>query len=102
MTKHHPASLALLAVLLSACGPADSAAPQPAASAPADQTQRVPANSSAAAPSATPPASPSDQNVNPAGAAMLEFHKQIEAYLKVHNEAESKVPNLKRTDDPKE
>ena len=42
------------------------------------------------------------QAVNAQGAATLEFKKRIEAYLKIHNEAEGKVPNLKRTDDPKE
>ena len=36
------------------------------------------------------------------GAAILEFHKHLEAYMKMHNEAEGKVPNLKRTDDPME
>ena len=36
------------------------------------------------------------------GAAILAFHKHLEAYMKVHNEAEGKVPNLKRTDDPVE
>ena len=102
MTKYHSASLALSAVLLTACGPADSAAPRELASAPAAQSQPARSNSSAAAPATTPPASPSDQNVNPAGSAMLAFQKHIEAYLKIHNEAESRVPNLKRTDDPKE
>ena len=42
------------------------------------------------------------QPVNPMGAATLEFQKRIQAYMKIHNEAEGKVPNLKRTDDPKE
>lgn len=42
------------------------------------------------------------QAVNAQGAATLEFHKRIQAYLKIHNEAESKVPNLKSTDDPKQ
>ena len=41
-------------------------------------------------------------SVNAQGAATLEFQKRIDAYLKIHNEAEGKVPNLKRTDDPKE
>ena len=35
-------------------------------------------------------------------AATLQFHNQIKEYLKVHNQAETKVPNLKRTDDAKE
>jgi hypothetical protein len=40
--------------------------------------------------------------VNPQGSAALEFHKRIDAYLKIHNDAERKVPNLKNTDDPKQ
>jgi hypothetical protein len=40
--------------------------------------------------------------VNPQGAAALEFHKRIEAYVKVHNDADAKVPSLKNTDDPKQ
>jgi hypothetical protein len=40
--------------------------------------------------------------VNPQAAATAEFQKRIQDYLKVHNEAESKVPKLKSTDDPKE
>lgn len=42
------------------------------------------------------------QPVNPLGSATLEFQKRIQAYMKIHNEAEGKVPNLKRTDDPLE
>jgi hypothetical protein len=45
---------------------------------------------------------PDGQPVNAQGAATLEFQKRIQAYMKVHNEAEGKVPNLKRTDDPVE
>jgi hypothetical protein len=99
MTKYHSASLALLAILLTACGRVDSAEPRALTGETPDQAQRVPANKSAAATPATPSADP---QVNPAGMAMLDFQKGIEAYLKIHNEAESKVPNLKRTDDPKE
>jgi hypothetical protein len=40
--------------------------------------------------------------VNRQAAATAEFQKRIQAYLKTHNEAETKVPNLKSTDDPKE
>ncbi|MDP2321660.1 MAG: hypothetical protein Q8O42_20255 [Acidobacteriota bacterium] len=39
---------------------------------------------------------------NPQGAATLEFQSRIKAYLKIHNQAEGTVPNLKRTDDPQE
>lgn len=40
--------------------------------------------------------------VNPQGAAALEFHKRIDAYVKIHNDADGKVPSLKTTDDPKQ
>lgn len=42
------------------------------------------------------------QPVNAMGVETLEFQKRVEGYMKVHNEAEAKVPNLKRTDDPVE
>ena len=42
------------------------------------------------------------QPVNAMGAATLEFQKRVQAYMTIHNEAEAKVPNLKRTDDPVE
>ena len=38
--------------------------------------------------------------MNAQGAATLEFQKRIQAYLKIHNQAETKVPNLRSTDDP--
>lgn len=43
---------------------------------------------------------PGQQPVNPAGAAALEFHKAIEAYVAIHNAAEGKVPALGNTTDP--
>jgi len=98
MTKLLPASLALVSMLALACGKTDSA--QPGAAGPAEAKP--------GAPSATnPPGSPptvdaSGQPINAQGAATLEFKKRVDAYLKIHNEAEGKVPNLKRTDDPKE
>lgn len=89
MTKlYSAASIALFAILLTACGKADTAEPRTLAGTAADQAK---------------PALPStDPGVNAQGAATLEFKKRIDAYLKIHNEAEGKVPNLKRTDDPKE
>ena len=39
---------------------------------------------------------------NAQAAATVEFQNRIKAYLKVHNEARTRVPALKRTDDPKE
>ncbi len=38
----------------------------------------------------------------PQAAATVEFQNRIKAYLKIHNDAEAKVPNLRSTDDPKE
>jgi hypothetical protein len=45
---------------------------------------------------------PHRPGTNAQGAATLEFQNRIKAYLKIHNQAEGKVPNLKRTDDPQE
>ena len=76
-----------------------SAEPRALTGGAADQAQRAPANTSAAAPAAAPTAG-GQPAVNAQGSATLEFQKRIQAYLKVHNEAETKVPNLKSTDDP--
>lgn len=40
--------------------------------------------------------------VNPQAAATAEYQKRINEYVKIHNQAEATVPNLKSTDDPKE
>jgi hypothetical protein len=48
----------------------------------------------------TKPAAAQPGQVNPTGAAMLEFKERVDAYVKVHNEAESKVPKLTETNDP--
>lgn len=88
MTKLCSASLALSTIFLIGCGSMESADP--------------PANNSAAAPIAAASASTSDAQLaaNAQGSATLEFQKRIQAYLKTHNEAENRVPNLKSTDDP--
>ncbi|HET9705367.1 MAG TPA: hypothetical protein VFP85_15095 [Vicinamibacterales bacterium] len=106
MTKHHSATLAVLALLLAACNQVETSPPGAVASAkadplppPVDQKPLVkPGN-----------VSPSDtlvgadgQPVNQLGAATLEFHKRVQAYVKIHKEADGKVPSLKRTDDPVE
>jgi hypothetical protein len=101
-----PASIGLLAiVLLTGCNKADTAEPRALSgdTAAADQAQRAPGNKSAA-PVATPaPATTTAADgVNPQGAAALEFKKRIAAYMKIHNDADGKVPSLKKTDDPKE
>jgi hypothetical protein len=79
---------------------------KPAPAAPAAETSKpvVPAEPQAPgvpAPSAISAATPfGEAAVNAQGSATLEFQNRIKAYLKVHNEAETKVPNLKNTDDP--
>lgn len=97
MTKLLSASLALLGLLLVGCGTADSAAPQPAAGTPAEQAKLPDSKPQ-------PPNSPTSEAqaaVDPeAAAALAEFQKRIASYMKIHNEAETKVPNLKQTDDP--
>lgn len=95
MTKLLPASIALAALCTFACNKVDSAQPRELAGTP-DQSQRAPGNTPA------PAVTPDGQPVNAQGAATVEFHKRIDAYLKIHNDAEGKVPNLKRTDDPQE
>jgi hypothetical protein len=96
MTRFHSASFAVIAILAVGCGNADTAVPR-AASGPATE----PTTAANGTPSTVPTAS-TGQNVNAQGAATLEFQKRIQAYMKIHNEAEGKVPNLKKTDDPNE
>ena len=103
MTKLLSASIALVAILAAACGRVDTAEPR-ALTGPADQAKSDPQNKTPQAlpPANTPTVTADGQPVNAQGAATLEFKKRIDAYVKIHNEAESKVPSLKRTDDPKE
>ena len=93
MTKLLSASISLIAVFTLACGPSESET-RVAAGTPGNAT------TPAVAPMNTP--ATNEQPVNNQGVAALEFRKRIDAYIKTHNEAEGKVPNLKRTDDPKE
>jgi len=101
MTKPCSALIVLLVATGVACDRANTAEPaaavDTAAAAPQKPVAELPGNSTAAA-SVTPDGQP----VNAVGAATLEFQKRVQAYMKVHNEAEGKVPNLKRTDDPVE
>jgi hypothetical protein len=103
-----------LAVLVGGCGREDSTA-QPAAAVgdagapaagegpkPAAPLQSVPPVGSPPPPPAASAAPDGQPGTNAQGAATLEFHNRIKEYLRIHNQAESKVPNLKRTDDPKE
>jgi len=90
--------MALSTFLLIGCG-VDHAEPRAVAGATADAHGSV---------NSTPSALPTEQvtpagaqpAVNAQGAATLEFQKRIQAYLKIHNDAEAKVPNLKNTSDP--
>jgi hypothetical protein len=103
MMKKFPASIALATIFTIACGRVDSA-PSSAETGAPDQAQRAAGNATAPAlaPVNNPTVNADGQPVNAQGAATLEFKKRIDEYMKVHNEAESKVPSLKKTDDPKE
>ena len=99
MTKLRSAFLMLFALTLVACNRVNTAETQALA-------DGAPANKTPAELALTPVNNPTvtadGQPVNSQGAATLEFQKRIQAYMKIHNEAEGKVPNLKRTDDPVE
>ena len=98
MTIFRSALLVLLASIAVAC----TESPETKAAQDTVDAQRA-TNQSAPTPLPATTATVADgQPVNAFGAAILAFHKHLEAYMKVHNEAESKVPNLKRTDDPVE
>jgi hypothetical protein len=99
MTILRSASIALSLALLVACDTGSTATPRELAAVPDDQAKTKPANATAPAPAA---AAGNEPAVNAQGAATLEFQKRIQAYMKIHNDAEAKVPNLKKTDDPKE
>ena len=99
MMKICSALLLLFALTLAGCNRVNTAETQALAdAAPANKT---PAEM-ALTPVNTPTVGADGQPVNAQGAATLEFQKRIQAYMKIHNEAEAKVPNLKRTDDPVE
>jgi hypothetical protein len=100
MTKLWCVHFVVLVAMLAACDRANTAERQAAANtsaAAATPATEQPGSSTAAA-SVTADGQP----VNPLGEATLEFQKRVQAYMKLHNEAEAKVPNLKRTDDPVE
>jgi hypothetical protein len=102
MMKLHSASALVFAITLVACNKVDSSETQVSGS----PGQDTPGNQSVAertlAPVNNPSVTADGQPINPLGAAVLEFHKRIDAYMKVHKEADGKVPSLKRTDDPVE
>jgi hypothetical protein len=47
-----------------------------------------------------PPAGPQRPPANAVGTAVLGFKERVDGYVKVHHEAESKVPKLTETNDP--
>ena len=100
MTILRSASLVLLATIAVACN--RGSAESKAAADTADATRASNQSSAAPLPATTASVAPDGQPVNAMGAAILAFHQHLEAYMKVHNEAEGKVPSLKRTDDPVE
>lgn len=102
MVKHLSSSLVVLATLGIGCGNARTAEPRALAGDAAGQTA-APANRGAVKPANPPPPLTQTQSgANAMGAATLEFKKRIDAYVKVHNQADAKVLSLKKTDDPKE
>jgi len=100
MTILRSAFLVFFAATTLACNQVDSAQPA-AVSAGAAATPEA-GQKPAPVPTTTPTVTPDGQPINPLGAAVLEFQKHVQAYMKIHNEAEGKVPSLKRTDDPVE
>ena len=46
------------------------------------------------------PDPPQPAPANPTGTAVLGFRQRVDQYVKIHNEAESKVPKLVETNDP--
>lgn len=100
MTKCLSALLVLCAAGLAGCGDANTAEPRTMATIPSGPGESGPVNRSPA--EAVPGFTPDGQPVNALGAATLEFYKRVEAYLKIHQEADGKVPSLRRTDDPVE
>ena len=98
MMKLRSALLVLVALTLASCNRVTSETHSPADAASANKT---PAEL-ALTPVNKPSVGTDGQPMSPLGEAVLEFQKRIQAYMKIHNEAEGKVPNLKRTDDPVE
>jgi len=89
----------MLAMLTTGCSKSDTAEPRELVGV-ADQAPRAAQNKTA--PQPAPPLTQTESGANAQGAATLEFKKRIDAYIKIHNEADAKVPSLKKTDDPKE
>jgi hypothetical protein len=101
MTRFQSASLAVLATLTIGCSKSDTAEPRELAGVADQAPPRASQNKTPPLPP-PPPFPQAEPGVNTQGAATLEFKKRIDAYIKIHNEADGKVPSLKKTDDPKE
>jgi hypothetical protein len=84
MTKVLYAPIVFFSLAVLACGESRT-----------EQADRASVNASPSLPAA-------DGTVTAPDVAVVEFRKRVDAYVKIHNEAEGKVPNLKRTDDPQE
>lgn len=100
MTILRSALLVLFATITLACGNVDTAQPRAAVADPAAADAQSANKTPTEVPATTATATPDGQAINPVGAAVLEFQKNVQEYMKRHNEAEGKVPNLKNTDDP--
>src|SRR5689334_1823690 len=99
MTKFRSASLALIATLCIGCERVDTAEPRALTGAAADQAPRASQNTSPVKKAVPPPPlTQTETGSNAQGAATLEFKKRIDAYIKIHNSADAKVPSLKKTD----
>jgi hypothetical protein len=101
MMKPCSALFVLLVAATAACDKANTAEPQAVADTKAADTAK-PATEQPGAGTTAASVGADGQPVNALGAATLEFQKRVQEYMKIHNEAEGKVPNLKRTDDPEE
>ena len=95
MKKLCSALIVVLVTTLAACDKADTAESADDKAAPLKPVPEQPSPATAAA-----SVGADGQPVNAQGAATLEFQKRVQEYMKIHNEAEAKVPNLKKTDDP--
>ena len=92
MTKPCSASIVVLVALLAGCGSNSSSDVTGVAADPSKPTNAT---------AATPPAVTEPVSAAQTEAA-IEFQKRIQVYMKTHNQAEAKVPNLKSTDDPQQ
>lgn len=102
MVKHLSALVALLILFCVACGNLGSAEPRALADDAAEQARGARNSSPVKKAVPPPPLTQTETGANAQGAATLEFKKRIDAYVKIHNDADGKVPSLKKTDDPKE